>query len=71
MSRTENYIKIYVAYFFYNIERSEASIVEALIDLLILSRTTHVSTSNSTFLKMSMIFKFTNFFDSIEGDINV
>ena len=57
--------------FFYNIERSEASIVEALIDLLILSRTTHVSTSNSTFLKMSMIFKFTNFFDSIEGDINV
>ena len=57
--------------FFYNIERSESSIIEALIDLLILSRTTHVSTSNSTFLKMSMIFKFTNFFDSIEGDINV
>jgi len=57
--------------FFYNIERSEASIVEALIDLLVLSKTTHVSTSNSTFLKMSMIFKATNIFNSIDGDFHV
>ncbi|MFY8016384.1 MAG: hypothetical protein ACOVN3_13140 [Limnohabitans sp.] len=48
--------------FFFNIDRSEASIVEALIDLLILSKTTHVATSHSTFLRMSMIFKATNFF---------
>lgn len=48
--------------FTFNITRSEESIVEALIDLLILSRTTHVSTSGSTFLNMSMIFKGVGFF---------
>jgi hypothetical protein len=48
--------------YFFNIERSEASIVEALIDLLILSKTTQVETSRSTFLRMAMIFKATNFF---------
>lgn len=53
--------------FFFNIERSEASIVEALVDLLILSKTTHLNTSHSTFLKMSMIFKATNFIDFDKG----
>lgn len=48
--------------FTFNITRPETSIVEALIDLLILSRTTHVKTSNSTFLNMAMIFKATGFF---------
>jgi len=46
----------------FNITRSEASIAEALIDLLILSRTTLVKTSNSTFLNMAGIFKSTGFF---------
>jgi hypothetical protein len=46
----------------YNISRSENSIYEALIDLLILSKTTHVLTSQSTFLRMSMIFKSVNYF---------
>ncbi len=48
--------------FYFNIERSEASVVEALIDLLILSKTTQIDTSHSTFLRMAMIFKSTNFF---------
>lgn len=46
----------------FNINRSSESLVEALIDLLILSKTTHILTSNSTFLRMSMIFKSTNYF---------
>lgn len=46
----------------FNIVRSEASIIEALIDLLILSRTTHINTSHSTFLRMAMIFKACKFF---------
>jgi len=48
--------------FNFNIKRSEESIVEALVDLLILSKTTHVDTSSSTFLRMSMLFKATNYF---------
>ena len=39
-----------------------AALVDALIDLLILSRTTHVNTSHSTFLRMAMIFKATGYF---------
>jgi hypothetical protein len=46
----------------FNIYRSEASIVEALMDLLILSRTTLIDTSHSTFLRMAMIFKACKFF---------
>lgn len=46
----------------YNITRSEQAVSEALIDLLILSRTTLVLTSNSTFLNMAGIFKNTRFF---------
>lgn len=46
----------------FNINRSAQSIYEALIDLLILSKTTHILTSHSTFLKMSMIFKSINYF---------
>lgn len=48
--------------FSFNITRPETSIIEALIDLLILSRTVHVKTSHSTFLNMAMIFKGTGFF---------
>ncbi len=48
--------------FGFNITRSEAALVDALIDLLILSRTTHVNTSHSTFLRMAMIFKATGYF---------
>lgn len=46
----------------FNITRPEDSIIEALIDLLILSRTTLVSTSHSTFLNMAIIFKTAGFF---------
>lgn len=46
----------------FNIDRSEESVVEGLIDLLILSRTTLVKTSHSTFLTMAGIFKATGFF---------
>lgn len=46
----------------FNIMRSGQSIEEALIDLLILSKTTHVLTSHSTFLRISMLFKSINFF---------
>lgn len=45
-----------------NINRSEQSVIEALIDLLILSKTAIVDTSPSTFLLMSKIFKIVNFF---------
>lgn len=46
----------------YNINRPRASVIEALIDLLILSRTNIVQTSGSTFLSMAIIFRSTNFF---------
>jgi hypothetical protein len=46
----------------FNIERSEESVVEGLIDLLILSRTQLVTTSHSTFLTMAGIFKRVGFF---------
>ncbi len=41
----------------YNIERSGASVVEGLIDLLILSRTELVATSGSTFLAMARLLR--------------
>lgn len=47
--------------FNYNIKRSALSVQEALVDLLILSKTTQILTSHSTFLRMSMIFKAVNF----------
>jgi hypothetical protein len=46
----------------FNIDRSEDSVIEGLIDLLILSRTQLVNTSHSTFLNMAGIFKAVNFF---------
>lgn len=46
----------------FNIERSEEAVIEGLIDLLILSRTTLVKTSSSTFLSMAGIFKTIGFF---------
>jgi hypothetical protein len=46
----------------YNITRPADSVVEALVDLLILSVTTQVRSSASTFLDMAMIFKATAFF---------
>ena len=49
-------------HFPYNITRPEGSILEALIDLLILSKTTLVKTSNSTFFGLAGIFKATDFF---------
>lgn len=45
----------------YNITRPGESIVEALIDLLILSKTTPARTSQSTFLGMALIFKAVNY----------
>ena len=47
--------------FNFNINRSADSVVEALIDLLILSKTTQLKTSNSTFLNMAYLFKKANF----------
>ncbi len=41
----------------YNIERSGASVVEGLIDLLILSRTELIATSGSTFLAMARLLR--------------
>jgi hypothetical protein len=46
----------------YNIERPEDSVVEALVDLLILSATTPLSVSGSTFLGMATIFSAVAFF---------
>lgn len=46
----------------FNIDRSEESVIEGLIDLLILSRTTLVKTSSSTFFHMAEIFKSINYF---------
>lgn len=46
----------------FNIERSEEAVLEALVDLLILSRTTPVKASNSTFFTMATIFRSTGFF---------
>ena len=46
----------------FNINRSAQSVNEALVDLLILSKTTHILTSNSTFLRMAMILKSINYF---------
>jgi hypothetical protein len=48
----------------YNIDRSEESVIEGLIDLLILSRTQLVDSSpHSTFLKMAGIIKRVGLFD--------
>jgi tetratricopeptide (TPR) repeat protein len=52
--------------FSFNIFRSSESIKEALIDLLILSKTTLIHTSNSTFLNMSKIFKMANILSNKE-----
>jgi hypothetical protein len=46
----------------FNITRPEESVVEALADLLILSATTPLSTSTSTFLGMARIFQAANYF---------
>lgn len=46
----------------FNIDRSEEATIEGLIDLLILSRTTLIRTSHSTFLNMALLFKSTGFF---------
>jgi hypothetical protein len=46
----------------YNIERSQEATVEGLVDLLILSRTTPVRASHSTFFTMALLFKNTGFF---------
>lgn len=46
----------------YNITRSGDSVIEALVDLLILSVTSQVRSSGSTFLDTAMIFKATAYF---------
>lgn len=46
----------------FNIERSEEATIEGLVDLLILSRTTPVRASHSTFFNMALLFKHTGFF---------
>jgi hypothetical protein len=45
----------------YNITRSEASVVEGLVDLLILSATTVLATSPSTFVNMARLFHDTEY----------
>ncbi len=45
----------------FNVSRNSESVKAALIDLLILSKTKIVNTSNSTFLKMAIIFKQINY----------
>lgn len=48
----------------FNIQRSEEAIVEALLDLLILSRTNPVMASHSTFFRMALIFNKTGYLDA-------
>lgn len=48
----------------FNVSRSEASVVEALVDLLILSRTEVLATSGSTFLSMARLFRAGRWFDA-------
>ena len=50
----------------FNIQRSEEAIVEALLDLLILSRTNPMMASHSTFFRMALIFNKTGYFDAQE-----
>jgi len=49
----------------YNITRSGASVVEGLIDLLILSQTEIVPTSGSTFLATARLFRSCRFFNPV------
>tara|TARA_B100001996_G_scaffold372903_1_gene349789 strand:+ start:15 stop:920 length:906 start_codon:yes stop_codon:yes gene_type:complete len=44
----------------FNIERSDESVIEAMVDLLILSRSTIIPTSESTFLKTALLMQFSN-----------
>ena len=50
----------------FNVQRSEDAIVEALLDLLILSRTTPMMASHSTFFRMALIFNKISYFDMQE-----
>lgn len=44
----------------FNIERSDQSVIEAMIDLLILSKSTIMNTSESTFLKTALLIQESN-----------
>ncbi len=50
----------------FNVQRSEEAIIEALLDLLILSRTTPMMASHSTFFQMALIFNKVGYFDMQE-----
>ena len=41
----------------FNIERSDESVIDAMIDLLILSKSTIMHTSDSTFLKTALLIQ--------------
>lgn len=55
----------------FNIQRSEEAIVEALLDLLILSRTNPVMASHSTFFRMALIFNKTGYWRMQEDRLRV
>ena len=44
----------------FNIERSDESVIEAMVDLLVLSRSTIIPTSDSTFLKTAQLIQESN-----------
>tara|TARA_E500000331_G_scaffold6989_1_gene6823 strand:+ start:1176 stop:2090 length:915 start_codon:yes stop_codon:yes gene_type:complete len=44
----------------FNIERSDESVIDAMVDLLILSRSTIILTSESTFLKTALLMQYSN-----------
>ena len=44
----------------FNIERSDESVIEAMVDLLVLSKSTIIPTSESTFLKTAQLIQDSN-----------
>ena len=44
----------------FNIERSDESVIDAMVDLLILSKSTILNTSESTFLKTALLIQESN-----------
>lgn len=55
----------------FNIQRSEEAVVEALLDLLILSRTNPMMASHSTFFRMALIFNRIGFFQMQEERVRL
>ena len=44
----------------FNVERSDESVIDAMVDLLILSKSTILNTSESTFLRTALLIQESN-----------